>query len=311
MREDAQIVILLAAYNGKAYVGQMIDSVLAQDTDCWHLIVSDDGDGTEEVLETYARRYPQKITHYRAGKRFGNAKEHFWHLLQTFGDAPYVMFCDQDDVWHSDKVRKTWELMQKTETAQRLPTLVHTDLHVVDADLSELAPSFLRYAKLDGGRTALSQLLVQNVVTGCTVMINRPLAQLACAAPMQQEMLMHDWWLALLAAGCGRIGFLDEATIDYRQHGDNSVGAKDAGSLAYVKGRVQEGNMADALRLTMRQAAAFAACYQSRLPKDAYDCAAAYGALTERGKLSRWIAYGRGGYWKCGWMRRVGQLLWG
>ena len=42
-------------------------------------------------------------------------KKHFMHLLRNFHDAPYVMFCDQDAVWHPDKVRKTLELMQKIE----------------------------------------------------------------------------------------------------------------------------------------------------------------------------------------------------
>jgi hypothetical protein len=143
------------------------------------------------------------------------------------------------------------------------------------------------------------------------VMINRALAQMACSARPGEDMLMHDWWLALLAAGCGRIGFLNQATMDYCQHGNNSVGAKDAASLSYVRGRLQEHSAADALRGTMRQAAAFAECYRRILPQDVYACAAEYGALAQKSKAARWAAYARGGYWKCGWMRCVGQLLWG
>ena len=38
--------------------------------------------------------------------------------------------------------------------------------------------------------------------------------------------MMHDWWLALVAAGCGRLEYLPEATILYRQHSGNAIGAR-------------------------------------------------------------------------------------
>lgn len=310
-RMSEQVTILLAAYNGSEYAGAMIDSILAQDTDDWHLIVSDDGEGTAAVLDAYAEKYPEKITHYRAGKRFGSAKAHFWHLLCTFHDAPYLMFCDQDDVWHADKVRRTLEKMKETETAAGLPALVHTDLRVVDAGLGEMAPSFLRYSRLNGNSLALRQLLVQNVVTGCTVICNRALSALAVREIPAEAMLMHDWWLALLAAGCGKIGFLDAATIDYRQHGDNSVGAKNAGSLSYVEEKLRENSMRAAMFGAMRQADAFARCYQDILPQEAYHTAMAYGALCGRGKLTRLYTYAALGLWKQGFSRRVGQIIWG
>ena len=229
---EAPIVyILLAAYNGCAYIREQIDSLLLQDHTAIKIILSDDGssDDTLKILNEYAQKYPEKILHYRSGVRFGCAQKHFMHLLGVFQDAPYLMFCDQDDVWHTDKVRKTLAKMQKLENGEMVPTMVHTDLRVVDGDLKEISPSFWKHSNLDGSRLALNQLLVQNVVTGCTMMINRPLAQLACRS-VPQKVLMHDWWLALLASACGRTGFLTEQTIDYRQHGNNSVGAKDVRS---------------------------------------------------------------------------------
>ena len=66
------------------------------------------------------------------------------------------------------------------------------------------------------------RLLSQNVVTGCTVMVNRALLDLA--APWPEAAVMHDWYLALVAACFGQIGLVEEATIDYRQHERNQVG---------------------------------------------------------------------------------------
>ena len=111
------VLILLAAYNGQKYIGEMVDSIICQDYTDWHLILSDDSssDSTFSILEDYANKYPEKITHYKSGKKFGNAQDHFMHLLSLHNDAPYIMFCDQDDVWHKDKISKTLAKMKEIE----------------------------------------------------------------------------------------------------------------------------------------------------------------------------------------------------
>lgn len=141
--QEKKILILLAAYRGTHYVGEQIESILAQDCDDWRLVLSDDGDFTEDILDGYAERYPEKIVRYRSGLRFGSAKAHFMHLISHFSErAPYIMLSDQDDIWHKDKARRTLSLMKKTETDFNGPILVHTDLRVVDASLHEISPSF-------------------------------------------------------------------------------------------------------------------------------------------------------------------------
>lgn len=74
------IEILLASYNGEAYIREQIDSILAQSDHRWHLTVSDDGstDQTATILDEYTSRYPDKITRICSGKRFGNARDHFF-----------------------------------------------------------------------------------------------------------------------------------------------------------------------------------------------------------------------------------------
>ena len=309
-----QIIILLAAYNGSRYVEEMIDSILAQDYTNWKLILSDDGstDHTPEILESYETRFPEKILFYRSGMRFGNAQNHFMHLLKKFqNDAPYLMFADQDDVWHSDKVRKTYEMMKKTEKSPEIPTMVHTDLRVVNQELEELFPSFVEMSSIRGTRMELKHLLVQNVVTGCTMMVNRALAELACSSMPQGEILMHDWWLALLAAACGNTGFLNEATIDYRQHGGNSVGAKNTRSLKYIVSRLKTYDMAENMHHTFLQAKQFHKCFSEFLSEEQRFQVTLYAQLAERGRFARRWAYVRHGYWKCGLYRQIAQLVFG
>ena len=305
------VFILLATYNGEAYVREMVDSVLQQDHRDIHIVLSDDGstDGTPAILDSYAKDYPQQITHYRSGLRFGNAQDHFLHLLRAFQDAPYIMFCDQDDVWHPDKVSKTLRKMQETEVDPKIPTLVHTDLRVVDRDLNEISPSFCSLSGFRGDRLALHHLLMQNVVTGCTVMVNSTLAKLASGATVK-GILMHDWFLALLASACGRIAFLNEATIDYRQHGKNTVGAKNSRSLRYILHRIQSG-VRKPLEETARQAGILLDTYPKAFSADQQQMLSAFSTLYQKNKFSRIWFYFRYRMWKAGLHRKIAQLIWG
>lgn len=307
-----RITVLLATYNGSKYIGQMIDSVLAQDYDDFHLILSDDGskDDTARILEEYACAYPNKITHYRSGMRFGNAQDHFMHLLMQFHDAPYIMFCDQDDYWHPDKISKTLKKMQEVEASGK-PAMVHTDLRVVDGNLNEMDASFMHFSKLQGDRLALHQLLVQNVVTGCTMMINKKLAEMACTHLPQGNILMHDWWLALIASAVGNTGYLDEATIDYRQHGGNVVGAKNTRSAAYILKKIRNDGVRSAMAQTYAQAKVFEDCFGAMLDSKTRQTVQAYAAMSHKNGMARRIHYLKYGFLKCGIHRIVAQLIWG
>jgi hypothetical protein len=105
-----------------------------------------------------------------------------------------------------------------------IPLLVHTDLEVVDAKLNTINNSFMNFQKINPGINKFHNLLMQNTITGCTVMINRQLAQKCLFVP--DDAIMHDWWIGLVASQFGKIGYIDEATIKYRQHTSNTIGAK-------------------------------------------------------------------------------------
>ena len=303
--------ILLATYNGEKYIGDMIESILAQDYADWQLVLSDDQskDATVSILEDYAGKYPDRITHYRSGLHFGNAQGHFLHLLNQFPDAPYIMFCDQDDVWHRNKISATLQKMREIEKPG-IPAVVHTDLRVVDGQLQEMHPSFLGYSGLSGERMALKQLLVQNVVTGCTMMVNRSLAELANAHMPAGKILMHDWWLAMVGAAMGTIGFLDQATIDYRQHGNNTVGAKNTKSISYILKKIRNDGVRKAMEDTYDQAELFLEAFEDRMDPERRQVVAAYAALKYRGALGRRVEFVKGGYYKYGIQRIVAQFLW-
>lgn len=309
--DKPKVLILLAAYNGEAYIRQMIGSVLEQSYEDFQLVLSDDcsTDSTAQILEEYAQADPDRVIHYRSGQRFGCAQKHFMHLLSHFHDAPYIMLCDQDDVWYPDKIEKTLALMLSAEVDATVPALVHTDLRVVDGEGKQIASSFCAHSAIDGNRLQLNRLLVQNVVTGCTVMINRSLAELASRSMNIDAMQMHDWWLALLASCCGTTAFLNEATMDYRQHGHNSVGAKNVRSPHYIKARLFSGESRRALDAAVDQALAFLNCYPDRISERQKELICAFVSTREASLFCRDKIFLKYGLLKKGWTRICAQLL--
>ncbi len=232
-----KIDVLLAAYNGAAYLAEQLDSILAQTYDSWTLILSDDGstDGTDDMIEAYVKRYPDKIRRVRSGRHFGNAKEHFMWLIEQ-SDADWIALSDQDDVIMNWKFEKLARLMRaaEEENGRETPVLVFSDQTPTDAQLNPLCDSLMRMQKQYADEIDWRALVFQNVVTGGACMFNRALAKLACQCADTSQIIMHDWWLAIVAARFGKVVYLNESTGYYRQHGGNSVGAKDVGSLGHI-----------------------------------------------------------------------------
>jgi len=223
-----EIEVLLATFNGEQFLREQIDSVLAQENVCLRILARDDGstDGTVAILQEYAQRFPQRFRLLEDGIKTGNAKWNFLKLTAA-SEAPYICYCDQDDVWLADKVSRSLAVMAELEKEhdRALPLLVFTDLVVVNKDGATLFPSFWERDQIDPEViNRLRVLIGQNIVTGCSAMLNRRAAELSLRMP--DECPMHDRWAGLIAAAMGRGGFVREKTVLYRQHGGNVIGAE-------------------------------------------------------------------------------------
>lgn len=230
-----QIDVIMATYNGERFIEAQIGSLFNQTYQNWHLIVRDDGstDGTMSILYTYKRRFPEKISIIEKKEHLG-VSLNFGELLKH-STADYVMFCDQDDVWLPEKIEVSFKGMLQLEAkyGQKKPLLLFTDLTVVDNNLRVIAKSFWDYEKINPNNTTTNRLLVQNVVTGCTAIINKNLKELSI--PIPAEAIVHDWWTALVVSVFGHIDYISVPTVLYRQHGQNDVGAKKRGFLEALK----------------------------------------------------------------------------
>ncbi len=308
MECHAQIAILLASYQGEAYIAELLDSLLGQSMQDWTVYAHDDGskDKTAEILSRYAQRYPDHVC-IVPGPSTGGARNNFFYLLKQV-HAPYYMFCDQDDIWLENKIEKTFAAMQTLGSEKDVPHLVHTDLKVVDSSLQVISDSMNHYQGLRCEDTPLQRLLIQNAVTGCTVMINRALRDQMLSYRRLDQIIMHDWWAALVAARFGTLYYLPEPTILYRQHEKNSVGAKKMLSISYLCSRLNKSaEILQSLEATRNQAKEFAQAFS--LDQDSL--VTRYGNLAKQRKLSRLKFYGQNKVAKAGILRNLGLLIWG
>ena len=170
----AKISILLCTCNSGAYLRTLVDSILASGYRDFELLIQDDcsKDDTHAIL----RSYDDPRIRIRVNPMpSGGAAQNFMSALLNWDTGDYIMFADADDFWEPDKIEKTLDCMLHTEAncPPGTPILVHTDLSVVGKELEPISPSLWAYEKISPERTAFRQLLAQNIVTGCTVMINR------------------------------------------------------------------------------------------------------------------------------------------
>ena len=239
MIENPKIAVLLATYNGSKYLAEQLDSILNQSYQNFLIVVRDDGstDNTVAQLRDYADRHDEKIHLLEADDINRGASGSFSCLIeyvlanqQALGlDEAYMMFSDQDDVWFEDKIEKQLAVMLEAERMNPetgpVPVLVHCDLQVVSEQNVSISESFVRYQGLEITRNRFPNLLVSNLVTGCTAFINESLARQS--VPVAKQAVMHDWWLALVATAFGRLIYLEMPLVYYRQHENNTIGARE------------------------------------------------------------------------------------
>lgn len=232
----AKIQILLASYNGERFLQAQLDSLIAQTNQDWELLIRDDNstDNTPKIIEAFAKAHPDKVRVIRdepTHRRLGHA-QNFSQLLDL-STAPYVMFCDQDDVWHPDKIEVMLGEMQKMEKlhGKHKPLLVYSDVSLCDAELTVKAPSEGRYSKRYLENHKPGRMLLENPILGMAMILNRPLVA-KCSVP-EQNNLGHDAWVTKVAAVTGHLGYIDRPLVDYRVHSGNT-------SSIHIKGDIRD-----------------------------------------------------------------------
>lgn len=312
--DENTVAICMATFNGEKFIEAQLQSILRQTNENWVLFIRDDHshDKTIEILKDYVSRYEHKMILIEdPSLSGGSAKQNFAAILSWVSEKytfPYFMFADQDDIWLESKIEKSLDLLKRNECQSNMPMLVHTDLAVVDKELRVLGESFFRYKSLNPSVQDLRHLLIQNNVTGCTMLWNKALNDLVDLN--KNGIVMHDWWIALTASVFGKILCLEEPTILYRQHRNNVIGAIRVNSLRFIYQKfTQREHIKRTFRQAVMQGQEFLHCYNDLLCADHRHVLEVFSCLYDHPKPVRMATVCRESFLKQGLLQIIGELL--
>ena len=247
MIDSPRISVALCTYNGERFIAQQIESILAQSMPVDEIVLGDDAssDNTVQIVEERVAGTNIDLMVRRHNPGLGVRSNFADAISATTGDV--IILCDQDDLWHRDKVKKLVEALGDKE-------LVHSDARLVDAEgnpkgsalLEELNVSAWEKRNLVDG-DALAVLLKRNLVTGATAAVKGEFARSIMPVP---DGWIHDEWLGFIAAFDCQLVLLPEALTDYRQHENNQIGAKKEPLFVQIKRKISADSDDDARRLT-------------------------------------------------------------
>lgn len=214
--QSAQVTIIVSTYNGSKFLQQQLDTLYRQSYNNIKILVRDDGstDSTRAILDHECQQ--GRIDVLAGDINLGPANSFFELLRQAaLTNTDYVAFCDQDDIWGTEKIANAVNALSKSTDC---PALYCSRLELVDERLNTLANTFIP-RKLGFGNA-----LVENIAVGCSTVINRQAIDLL-VKNIPNNIYMHDWWCYLVVACFGEVIFDATPAIKYRQHANNSVGA--------------------------------------------------------------------------------------
>jgi len=227
----SQIDIILASYNGEKFISQQIDSIIGQDFCDWLLLVSDDGstDSTLSILQNYESK--DKRIKIINTERQGSSLMNFRKGLD-FSTSSFIMFADQDDIWPSNRISSMYYQINNLQNnfGSDVPILIYSDLKMINENNNIIANSYYKVNKYNPyNNYDIKYAIWKCTAAGCASIFNKSL--LIKSKPIPIDISMHDHWMLLVALCFGRVHYLDEQTILYRQHDNNVVGGKQKNAL--------------------------------------------------------------------------------
>ena len=294
------ISVLLSVFGNSPYLPDFLSSLKNQTCGNFQLVYRQDGEGdVDDTLFNF-----NDSVHLTNSEHFGVVKS-YNQLIAKAPDSDYYMFADQDDIWYQDKIEVSRNAIQQAEDifGANTPILIHSDLRVVDSNLKTISKSFVRYQSLKPCKNELKDLIIQNNATGCTMIFNRALRNIA---DIPDDAICHDWYMALIAAAFGKIIFLDCPLIDYRQHSCNFYGAMPRKKL--MEKFFQRKNLHYRIRLTQKQARLFALQFEKQLSEEQLCILKLWSDnLNESSYLRKLFSTWKAGFRKNDWLRTIGM----
>ncbi|WP_027159526.1 glycosyltransferase family 2 protein [Methylobacter luteus] len=272
-----EVHVILSTYNGERFLKEQLESILAQRSVSIKLYIRDDGssDGTRTILTSFAQNHAHIEIDY--GDNMGVINSFFALLKKIPPDAGFVAFADQDDIWLPDKLTRAVDRIKNSSG----PAMYCSCYKAIDEN-----GRFLWQSQLPAKEISFKNAIVQNITTGCTVVINKSLlSMLKINQVNTKNLVMHDWWVYLVATCFGQVIYDQEPSMLYRQHGGNVVGAKNG--FAFWLGRIKRFFLNRKKNSRIAQSKEFLERYKSDLSADDVHLLSTFIAYRQAGLLQR------------------------
>lgn len=201
--------ILMASYNGEKYIESQICSIIGQKYKNWRLLIHDDGssDSTLEIVRYYSK-IDARIELIDDGILCGGAAKNFLHLLK-YSNSKYVMFADQDDIWFDNKISSMMANIEKCDSA--IPTVVYSQAYIWYPEKGIMGE--IRNIPI----VKLKDFLFTDCgIIGCCSLFNSEAKKLLLS--WEHDCSMHDYILQLICLSLGKIIYIPNSYMLYRQH---------------------------------------------------------------------------------------------
>ncbi len=212
--------IILCTFNGARYLNEQLSSIANQKYKKWQLFVSDDGstDQTMELLCTFRDHYPEGKVVIFEGPKQGPTQNFLSLINLVHQKCEYFAFCDQDDIWHTDKLSRATAILGAS--LDKLPLLYCGGTKYISQ-----SGNYLQESYVFKNPPSFKNALVQSIAGGNTMVFNKVAASILAKTPRNINLEAHDWWTYILVMGCGGQVYYDSnPTVDYRQHSGALVG---------------------------------------------------------------------------------------
>ena len=226
---DGTCMIMMACYNGEKYIQKQLDSIINQTYTNWRLIIRDDGssDGTINILNEYTNKDKRIKVIINNSNKHG-AYLNFWTLVdyvKRMTTCDYYFFCDQDDIWKSNKIECMIGESQKVGSPNE-PMLIYTDIEVINEN-DEVVLDSLNQVMGIGKINGYSLLFSHGFLYGCDLMFTKGLLEITPAISLDNpwiDIMSHDNYFGKVALLKGKIVYIDKVGIQYRRHDSNVTG---------------------------------------------------------------------------------------
>lgn len=217
---NASVAVLLCTRNGERFLEEQISSIACQTHQDFKIYVSDDGssDSTRAIVTAHVERLGHERIELAGGPVEGFVRNFLTVSCRPDVNADYYAWCDQDDIWHEDKLRIAVDWLASGDAS--VPALYCSRTELID----ELGQS-IGFSSFFSKPAKFQNALVQNIAGGNTMVFNQALMDLIREAGDRVPAASHDWWAYMIVSGCnGRIYYDETPTVLYRQHSLNCIG---------------------------------------------------------------------------------------